>query len=155
MFEWGMYINTVIKIFEVFFEVLQKYKVENGGHCLIKMENKYGKFWRWLNFETIFLLFSHTQLVIILSCAISKQGSHSSKFSFFMLCSVGKLVCFSIIPTCTFQILHPHFCWPVSSSIVFIADHMICPPEYSIAISLSFPNLPSGSISLGPSWQCF
>lgn len=44
MFEWGIYINTVIKIFKVVFEVLQKYKVENGGHCLIKMENKYGKF---------------------------------------------------------------------------------------------------------------
>lgn len=105
MFEWGIYINTVIKIFKVVFEVLQKYKVENGGHCLIKMENKYGKFWRWLNFETIFLLFSHTQLVIILSCAVSKQRSHSSKFSFFMLCSVGKLDA-----SVSFQHVHFKYC---------------------------------------------
>lgn len=105
MFEWGIYINTVIKIFEVVFEVLQKYKVENGGHCLIKMENKYGKFWRRLNFETIFLLFSHTQLVIILSCAVSKRRSHSSKFSFFMLCSVGKLYA-----SVSFQHVHFKYC---------------------------------------------
>lgn len=104
-----------------------------------------------------FHLFSHTQLVITLSCAISKQRSHSSKFSFFILCSVDKLVCFSIIPTCSFQILHPYLCWPVCSSIVFITDHVIAhrPLEYSIAISPSFSNLPSDFISLGPSQQCF
>lgn len=85
--------------------------------------------------KRFFHLFSHTQLVITLSCAISKQRSHSSKFSFFILCSVDKLVCFSIIPTCSFQILHPYFCWPVCSSIVFITDHVIAAPRPRIFYS--------------------
>lgn len=58
-----------------------------------------------------------------------------------------------IIPTCSFQILHPYLCWPVCSSIVFISHHVIAhrpSPEYSIAISPSFSNLPLTLYLLDP-----